>query len=56
MAVVDQQGEENRRIATRFIGDGVQLRNMRIEERHVLLDLARAGPGEPSCCPTALGG
>jgi len=54
VAIVDQAGEENRNVATQMIGDRVQLRDMRIEEGYVVLDLVRAGPGDPSCCPTEL--
>jgi heat shock protein HslJ len=54
VAIVDQEGEENRNLATQLIGDRVQLRDMRIEEGYVVLDLVRAGPGDPSCCPTEL--
>jgi len=54
VAIVDQQGEENRNVATQMIGDRVQLRDMRIEEGYVVLDLVRAGAGDPSCCPTEL--
>ena len=52
IAVVDQLAGENRNIDTRLVGDRVQLRGMRIEEGYLVLDLVRAGPGDPGCCPT----
>ena len=52
VAVVGQEGAENRNLDTRLVGDRVQLRGMRIEEGRLMLDLVRAGPGDAGCCPT----
>jgi len=52
VAVVRQQGEESRNVATIAAGDRIQVRDLRIEEGHVLLDLVRAGPSDAACCPT----
>jgi len=52
VAVVDQRAGENRNIDTRLVGDRIQLRGMRIEEGQLVLDIVRAGPGDPGCCPT----
>jgi heat shock protein HslJ len=52
VAVVARNGEENRNIATRGIGDRVQVRGLRIEEHRLLVDLVRAGAKDASCCPT----
>ena len=52
VAVVGQEGAENRNLDTRLVGDRVQLRGMRIEEGRLVLDLVRAGPGDAGCCPT----
>ncbi|UCE30765.1 MAG: META domain-containing protein [Burkholderiales bacterium] len=52
VAVVGQRGAENRNIDTRLVADRIQLRGMRIEKGGLVLDLVRAGPGDPSCCPS----
>lgn len=52
LAVVGREGDENRNIATRFVGDRIQVRSLRIEEGYAILDLVRAGQNDPSCCPT----
>lgn len=52
IAVVAQEGEENRNIATRPVGDRIQVRDLRIDEGRLVLDLVRPGPDDPSCCPT----
>ena len=52
LAVVGQEGDDNSNIATRFVGDRIQVRGLRIEEGNAILDLVRAGPTDPSCCPT----
>ena len=52
LAVVDQDGWENRNIATRAIGDRVQVRDLRIDEGDIILDLVRPRPQDAACCPT----
>ena len=51
LAVVGREGDENRNIATRFVGDRIQVRGLHIEEGHLILDMVHAGPQDPSCCP-----
>ncbi len=52
LAVVKQTGQENRNLDTRAIGDRVQVRDLRIDEGYILLDLVRPGPQDAACCPT----
>jgi heat shock protein HslJ len=52
LAVVAAEGEGNRNVATVAAGDRIQIRDLRIEEGRVLLDLVRAGPNDAACCPT----
>jgi heat shock protein HslJ len=39
-------------LATRLIGDRVQIRSLRVEDGELILDYITAGPEEPACCPT----
>jgi len=49
-AVVRKDGRlEN--VATEFIGDRIQIRDARIEDREIILDVVRAGPKDAACCP-----
>jgi heat shock protein HslJ len=52
VAVVAQEGDSSRNVATIAAGDRIQVRALRIEEDRVLLDLVRAGPNDGACCPT----
>jgi heat shock protein HslJ len=52
VAIVGQQGSGLRNLDTRFVGDRIQVRDLRIESGQVVLDVVRAGPNDPSCCPT----
>ena len=52
VAVVDQLALENRNVDTRLVGDRIQLRGMHIDEGWLVLEIVRAGPGDPGCCPT----
>lgn len=54
IAVVGRSGGEARNVATRFVGDRVQVRGLRIEGRQVVLDVVRAGTDDPACCPGEL--
>lgn len=51
LAVVAQHDQENRHVATRAIGDRVQVRGLRIAEGRIILDLIRPGPQDAACCP-----
>jgi heat shock protein HslJ len=52
VAVVGQQASGLRNLDTRFVGDRMQVRDLRIEAGQIMLDVVRAGPNDPSCCPT----
>jgi heat shock protein HslJ len=52
VAVVGQQANGLRNLDTRFVGDRMQVRDLRIESGQIMLDVVRAGPNDPSCCPT----
>jgi heat shock protein HslJ len=54
LAVVDRVHGELRNIATRRIGDRVQIRSGRIENGRIFLDLVQPGPKDPACCPGEL--
>lgn len=41
-------------VASRRVGDRVQVRALRIEGQQIVLDVVRAGSGDPSCCPGEL--
>jgi heat shock protein HslJ len=51
LAVVARTDEGLENVATTLLGDRVQLRGMRIEEGRLLVDVLRAGPDDPACCP-----
>lgn len=38
-------------LATRMLGDRVQLRSMKIEDGRLIVEVLRPGPGDPACCP-----
>jgi heat shock protein HslJ len=54
MAVVARRGENLENIATTPLGDRIQVRDARVETGRVFLDVVRAGPGDPACCPGEL--
>ena len=41
-------------LATALIGDRVQIRNAKIIDNHIMLDIVEAGPDDPACCPGQL--
>lgn len=51
LAVVGRIGGEVVNLATTEIGDRVQLRDARVTEARIELDVVQAGPGDAACCP-----
>jgi len=51
VTVVSRRGCELQNIATRLIGDRVQILGGRIKEQSIIFDVVRVGPSDPSCCP-----
>jgi heat shock protein HslJ len=54
VAVVERKGTAVNNVATREIGPRVQLRDARIENRKLILDIVEAGPQDAMCCPGRL--
>jgi heat shock protein HslJ len=54
IAIVDRRpgGAEN--VATRLLGDRLQVRSMAIASGTLSIDVVRAGPADPACCPGEL--
>jgi heat shock protein HslJ len=52
LAVAGRVGVEPRNLATRLVGDRVQVRAVRLEGNLLVLDLVAAGPGDAACCPS----
>lgn len=51
VAVVSAHRGKPRNLATRLVGDRIQVRDLRIEGGRVVLDVVRPGPKDASCCP-----
>src|SRR5262245_13375613 len=51
IAVMARRAGEIHQIATALVGDRVQVRGARIENRAITLDLVQAGPADAACCP-----
>lgn len=55
LALVDRTADGRLdNLATVPLGDRVQIRNARIEDRRVVVDAVRAGPNDAACCPGEL--
>jgi len=54
LAVFGLRGGKVAKLGAVHVGDRVQLRELAIERNTIVLDVVRAGPGDPSCCPTEL--
>jgi heat shock protein HslJ len=52
LAVMDTDENTVVNLGTAFIGDRVQIRSGGIEDGNVVLEVVRAGPEDPACCPT----
>jgi len=54
IAIVARRGGRVRNVATRLLGDRVQVRSMTIEDGLLVLQVVRAGSADPACCPGEL--
>ncbi len=52
LAVAGRVGAEARNLATRLVGDRVQVQAFRLEGDLLVLELVAAGPGDAACCPS----
>ncbi len=58
LAVVTRRKSKIENIATALIGDRVQIRDVRIDQKRILVDVVQAGSTDAMCCPgevTSLG-
>jgi heat shock protein HslJ len=51
LAVMARKKSKIENLATTLIGDRVQVRDVRIEQNRVLVDVVQAGPKDAMCCP-----
>jgi heat shock protein HslJ len=51
LAVTARDGDAIRNVATVFLGDRVQVSDVRLVGATLVADLVRAGPGDAACCP-----
>jgi hypothetical protein len=51
LAVTARDGDALRNLATVFLGDRVQVRDVRLVGATLVVDLVQAGPGDAACCP-----
>ena len=51
LAVVARKNGKIQNVATTLLGDRVQVRDFRIEEKRLLVDVVRSGPKDAKCCP-----
>ena len=54
LAVVDRKNGKLENVASTLVGDRIKIREARIEEGRIFLDLVQAGPGDAACCPGEL--
>jgi len=54
LAVVERDGDAVRNVATALIGDRVQIRDTRIADGQIVVDVVRAGDKDAMCCPGEL--
>ena len=54
IAIVDRRRGRAENVATRLLGDRVQVRSMKIVSATLSIDLVRAGATDPACCPGEL--
>jgi len=52
LAIMARDASSVRSLATRFVGDRIQVISLRVDQQRILLDLVRSGPNDASCCPT----
>jgi heat shock protein HslJ len=51
LAVMARKNGRIQNVATTLIGDRVQIRDVRIEQQRLLIDVVRSGPKDAKCCP-----
>jgi heat shock protein HslJ len=51
LAVMARKNGRIPNVATTLIGDRVQIRDVRIEQQRLLIDVVRSGPKDAKCCP-----
>jgi heat shock protein HslJ len=51
LAVVARKKGKIQNVATKLIGDRVQIRDVRIEQKRIFVDVVQAGPKDAMCCP-----
>jgi heat shock protein HslJ len=51
LAVVARKNGKIQNVATTLIGDRVQIRDVRIEQQRLLVDVVRSGSKDAKCCP-----
>ena len=51
VAVAGAQGAQPRTLATMRVGDRVQVRDLRVQNGRIWLDVVRGGPNDAACCP-----
>lgn len=51
LAVVARKKGKIENVATTLIGDRVRIRDVRIDQSRILVDVVQAGPQDPMCCP-----
>jgi heat shock protein HslJ len=51
LAVVARKNGRIQNVATTLIGDRVQIRDVRVEQQRLLVEVVRSGPKDAKCCP-----
>ncbi|PSV22472.1 hypothetical protein C0W44_03790 [Photobacterium leiognathi subsp. mandapamensis] len=51
LAVVDKQSGHLNNIATTFVGDRFRVKDLKIVNKKIILDVIQPGKGDPACCP-----
>jgi heat shock protein HslJ len=51
LAVMTRKKGKIENVATTLIGDRVQIRDVRIEQKRIFVDVVQAGPKDAMCCP-----
>jgi heat shock protein HslJ len=54
MAILKNLNNELNNIATKLLGDRIQLKEARIIDRHLFIEIVRTGPDDAACCPGEL--
>jgi heat shock protein HslJ len=51
LAVMTRRKSKVENVATAFLGDRAQIRDVRIQQNRIFVDVVRAGPKDAMCCP-----